>query len=751
MEQNRPTDQDLVRDGRGNTLKDTDELKVVVPLREKIVNKLVSKLEAQGEGRETVQIWLSGNSKRQDWLTRQRVLLEQFDEFIDPIYDATNDWSSTLHLPVTYTVCKTYHARMLAALLSIDPPFTVKARQAHNVDRAALIQELMRYTLQSWVNNNQGIEDVADAWIWSWITSGSGVLKSRWERRFTRFVDVVKKKQQVGVIAVPDPNTGSIVTIPQMKDIEEEEEVVKEVFNGPMLEFVPNEDVLIVGGNGDPQEADEVVHSSYMTASQLWQLVDQGIFKKEAVEETIKGGETRKSGDITQSIKMQQMDSSGFGMLDSEIDHPRYQVLERYARIDVDGSGIASDVILWVAKESEQILRATYLYRTNKTGLRPFFKIDFHKRHGMDVGIGLPELLYTLQREIDAAHNMKIDFGLISSMPFGFFRATSSLSDERMPLEPGVLIPLDNPQTDVFFPQLGNRSVFNAQEEQALYNQIERMTSISDISLGIVGGQGAARTATGARALLGESNANLDVYLRRMNRGWKRALVYLFHMLQDKVPAGFQFRILGDDGSMYWEEVKDPKILQGMYDFELEGASANSNKQIQIEQAGQVLQTIANPLFMQMGIVNPLNVYNAIKNAFQVQGVKDFSKFITKPQGLSRIYTPEELANATLSGVDIPLDPTQDLQGFLTFFQHIVDHDELLGQFNEEQTVRLARKAMEAQQLMQALKAQQAQVANAQQMSMNASMASSPTPQGAGQAQASGQQAAPPAGAEQAG
>lgn len=742
------TDQDVLRDGRQKPLKDTEELEVVVPLRDQSLERLAVKLEELGEDQKTVSNWRQANNQRQVWLDRQQMLMETFDEFIEPIYDATNDWSSTLHLPTVLTVCKTFHARFLAALLSIDPPFTVKSRQSANVDRAALIQELMRYLLASWVNKYQGIEEVADAWLWSWVTSGSGILKARWHKSYTRFLDVVEEEESLGQAIVPDASSLSgLLTIHSKKKKEKEKEVVIETFNGPMLEFCPNEDVVIIGGQGDPQEADEVIHSTYMTASELWSLVDQGIFRQEAVEKIIEAGRNYRSQEPTSMREQQVQYEAGSGGLDKQFERDRYQILERHCRVDVNGSGIVSDIIIWTHARLGTILRATYLYRVMKTGLRPFFKIDFHKRFGADVGVGLPELLYTLAREIDAVHNMKVDFGLISSMPFGFFRATSSLQDERMPLEPGVLIPLDNPQTDVFFPNLGNRTGFTAQEEQMLYQQIERLTSISDMSLGVIGGQGAARTATGARALLGESNANLDVYLRRMNRGWKRALVYLFHMLQERLPDGFQFRVLGDDGNMYWEEIKSRDELAGMYDFELEPNSANSNKQIQIEQAQQIVQTVSNPFYIQTGMVTPLNIYAAVKNLFQAMGVKDFSKYLTKPQGQTRIYTPEEIANATLAGIDIPLGPEQDLQGFLTFFQHLHDHDELLGHFSPEQTIKLAKKAQEAQNMLSSMQAQQAQVANAQQQQMNATMAR-PTPQGLGAAQGAPAPAAsaPPSG-----
>jgi hypothetical protein len=740
----RSDDAALVQEGRSKTLGDVaegldgSEVAVEVPLRERVVKKLYKKLADNQEGLRTRELWILGNSERQEWLSKMRAMLQTFDEFVEPIYDATNDWSSTLHLPVTYTAAKTYHARMFAAIMSIDPPFTVKARQAHNVDRAHLIQELMGYALREWANNRKGVEAEVDKWVWRWVTQGSGILKSRWDRRFVRYVDVVEQEKIAGNVMTLDPGgSGEMIAMPVRVKEEVEKEVLQEVFNGPALEAVPIEDVLLVG-SGDPQLADDVIHSYYLTASELLSYADQAVFDRDAVERMLASGRNYKDAEVTNAIKLQMAASSGTGQLDKQIDVPRYQILERYARLDVDGSGIASEVVLWVHEHTGELLRATYLHRINKAGLRPFHKIDFHMREGQFYGVGLPELMYSLQREIDAVHNMRMDFGLISSIPFGFYRASSSMKEERMPLEPGVMIPLDNPGQDVFFPNIGGKTGFLSQEEQGLYSFVERMTSISDLSLGVIGGQGAARTATGARALLGESNANLDIYLRRLNQGWTSAIRYLFKQLQDKLPDGFQFRLLGDDGNDFWGTVRSKAEIAGEFDFILEGNSSNSNKAIQIEQANSIVMSIMNPLLLQMGIVSAGNIYEAMKNKLKIEGVKDWARFITKPQGHEVVYTPEQLANAILAGIPVRLTPQQDLQGFIDFFNEIVAKDELLGQFSTEQTVKLAQAAQEAQGMIEAMAAQQAQQANAQQMAMNASGGGAPSMAGAGMAQGAG-------------
>ena len=361
------------------------------------------------------------------------------------------------------------------------------------------------------------------------------------------------------------------------------------------------------------------------------------------------------------------------------------------------------------------------------TGKRPFAVADFHRRTNTQNPVGLVELMYTLQKELDTIHNMRVDFGLLSTLPFGFYRASSSMSQERIPLEPGAMIPVDNPQADVFFPNLGNRTSFGFQEENSLYSYIERMTSISDLSLGILGNQGSSRTATGARITAGENNANLDVYLKRVNRGFKKMLKGVFEMLQMRIEPGFQFRLLGDDGANYWATVKSREEIAGMYDFELESASAASNRSVQVDVASQIYQATQNMLDIQLGLITPAERFEAVKNYYQALGIKNWSRFVRKPDGAVRKYTPEEVMNRVLSGQDVRLGPEQDLQGIIEYAQYIIDNDDLLGQFTEEQAIAVRRKQMEAQQMAEAVKQAAAQAANANQMQQNAAMSQQQT------------------------
>ena len=204
-----------------------------------------------------------------------------------------------------------------------------------------------------------------------------------------------------------------------------------------------------------------------------------------------------------------------------------------------------------------------------------------------------------------------------------------------------------------------------------------------------------------------------------MNRGWKRALNYVWAMVQHRLEPDFQFRIQGDDGEGYFRRIKSRDEISGKFDFELEANSANSNKQIQIEQANMIYQATANPIDIQLGIVTPTERYEAVAHMFKVNGIKDVSKFARKPQGAPRALTPLEMADRILHGMPVEILPTEDLQGFIQLVQHIMETEELLGQFGSNDIAALVAKAQEAEAMLGALQQAQAQQSAAAQQSMN--------------------------------
>ncbi len=690
------------------------------PLRDQIPMKLRQRLIDKDVGESISRMWTIGNSDRQEWLERRTGELSEWDEFVLPSAEGAFELSSDLHVPVTFTVAKVMHARLLQALVGIDPPFDVKARTKNLESQEASVKNVMRYAIYKWGNRYKGEESVLDKWVWDFVTAGSAVHKRSWDIKYTSYLDVQEVPVQDMPEEVVDEQTGEIFTRPSFRIEEQEVPVTIKQIDGPKSEFVNMEDFLIIGGCGDVQDADACIHRQFVTASELHQLADQGIFDSSAVKNVIEGAEDLKAGSIPSSRKQDQAENAGQSKLDVVTDLDRYEILEAYVTMDDNDDGLDSEIVVWVHKRTREILRATYLYRINQAGERPFFKGDFHLREGQTYGIGIVEILHPITQEIDAIHNMRIEAGLLSTLPFGFYRPTSNIEPKTITFEPGMLIPVDDPQRDVFFPNLGNRTSFGFQEEEALMTMVERLTSISDLTLGAVtGAQGATRTATGTRALVAESNANLSVHLRRLNRAWTASINYLFHMLQQRMPPELAFRLDGEEGAAEFIEI-DKEDIVGDFDLQVSSNSETSNPSVRVEKASMVFQTVNNPLFLQTGVVTPGNQYEALKNLLQSMEIREFSRFITKPSEVTHVLLPHEEADRILRGIDMQVIPQMDHAGFIKYVDNIIANGELLGMYSPG-----ALEALEAQkqahvQMQDSLKQQQAQQANVQQMQVNA-------------------------------
>jgi hypothetical protein len=698
-----------------------------VPLRDQITRKLFDTLVEKGFGKKVDEAWRMSSADMSTFLERQQVYLKDLDEHLESSGEAPFSGSSNLHIPMPFIVSKTYHARFLSAILGVDPPFSIKARREDSVDNVALIEDFMRYTLSDWANYNRGCDETVDRWIWNWVTTGTGIMKVRWDRDFARFMDVETIPFEAPPLEVIGPD-GNMVLEQQIRF--EEREVMRtiEKFAGPCLSIVQLEDFRMFGGNGDPDLAEMVMERCFMTASDLWSRVDQKIFDEDAVERVIRGGENMKSAADGANIKTQRTQNAGKGSVDNEFDLDKYEVIECYAKVDVDGSGMNSDVIAWVNPNTGELLRATYLQRVIPTGERPYAVAHFHKRQDEEYGLGLLEILHPLSVELDAMHNMRIDFGMITNNPIGFYRASSSLDPETIQMEPGMLLPVDDPQRDIYFPQRPNSTAFGAQEEQAIQSYIERLVGLSDLSYGVQSGtQGATRTASGVRALIGESNSNLDVHLRRLNRAWRKVLRTVWNMTKLRVDPQLVFNVTGDNGENMLRQLT-PYSLSMDIDFELSANSANSNKAVQTEVSQQIMSITSNPLYIQLGLVTPNEVYNATKSYLAALGVRDIHRYIKKPQGHSLNLQPDEEFQRVIRGHQVPVTPEMDHAGFIAFGEEMLAQQQKQQTLDEEQIQALIGQMKEHEAMQQALDQQAAQQAVASQMQANAAQSQQQAP-----------------------
>ena len=710
---------EVVKTERKNALGPDSE----APLSEQSNQKLLRNLNKDKVGGLVTENWTKESANLSEYLKRQASQLDLLDNFSQAIGEHNPfGGSSNLHVPMPFTVCKTYHARFMSGLLDIDPPFSVKARREDGTDAIQPIEDLMKFTLFSWSNRGEGIDETLDTWVWNWCTTGTGIIKNRWLVEYEKYVDVEKKFTAARPKLVEDEQ-GNLIEVPQWTTEEKEVEKVERTQYCPQYDIVNNEDIVIVNGEGDPDKADMVLHRVYMSASELWTGVDRGIYEADVVEAIIQSGGSNPLSPGDQGSEIKQLrkikaGSTSFGTSGRDV----YEVIEACMKWDVDGSGIVTEIVLLVEKQSSKILRATYLRRIAKDGNRPYAVAHFHRRPGEPFGVGLLEILSPLSKELDLMHNTRIDNVLLQSTPFYLYRRTAGVDPDNVILEPGAGIPVTNTD-DIVFPQLPNRTQFTAQEENVVTSYVERLTGISDLALGVLSStQGATRTATGARALMGENNTNLSIHLRRLNRGFTRLLQNTWCMLKNKVEPGFAFRVIGDDGRDIFRKVND--VVMGVdVDFDISANSTNSNKAVQSEVGQFLMQLTQNPLYLQAGLSDPGKMYAAAKFYLNTVGVKDVHRFLTCPVGYDYQPSVQEEFMRVISGIPVNVTPGMDHEKAVAFFNSIIQSQTEVqdpqGKLNDEQMNAVQDQLKQHMAMMNAMQQQQAQQMAQQQMFQN--------------------------------
>lgn len=595
---------------------------------------------------------------RQKWMARQSEYLGSWDDFVT--YHRKGLWeeSSNLHLPLTLQILQAVHARFKEAIFSVMPWWVLLPVEKMDAERLKNIDTVMNWSVKSYVNHKKGIDTVIDDWLWDTIGVGWGVVKRRWaliQRKAIILEDVTpeEKEQNMDNLEMlaemkAKEEMGETLTEEEGEVVAKEVEKIIKVFDGPIIERWPHEDFLMPGHFNDVSDLDEphIIGFDYrLSKSDFLYQSHIGLLKKEWCEKVFQKAGVREPGQVSTSLygqddlKRRQDAFQGVETIDAKAGLSNLKMTEFMLRYDIDEDGYNEEVVVQWNEDTNQICGFNFLDRLTKTGKRPVHKADFIRRPGRAYSLGLIEVLYPLNKELDEMHNMRMDFGTLSNIPFFFFRAGSGMKPEKMRLEPGAGIPLDDPQNDINFPRLNNSTVWGFQEEQNLVSWAEKVTSITSMNSGIPSQRvGASRTSSGLNSLLNESNLNLNVKLGRFKNAYASLLKGHLGDLQQRMPNDLKVRVLGSDANLEFGMAGEPMFITptrediaGQVDFFICANSTNSNRELEQQKAMQHMQLLLNPYFLQSGIVQPQNAYEAIRNVLEKNGQMGIDKLLTAP------------------------------------------------------------------------------------------------------------------------
>ena len=596
-----------------------------------------------------------------NWYEKYKVYLSSYDDFITSSRKGKFSEVPNIQIPIIFEKKKALHSRIYKSLFAVRPWYQLIPLEKLDKDRVDKVDKIMHWALVNYINKNKGIKSTIDSWISTIIDAGHGILKLRWDNIIRKVLKVVMKNPEE--LDLTEEEASQLLE-GEVESIAKEEESIETIFEGPMLEVVRPYEILFPDTFTDPTDLDEphiVVHMLHMSEHDLNIRAKSGLFDKKAVNEVI-GGSTDNYlwfESLATGIRQREDRYAGVKTVGAHSKEDVYTVYETYMRYDIDGDGLAEEIIVWYAPHQKQILRWTYLDRVTQMGTRPFVKCDLIPRDGRGRGIGLPEMLYNIQTEVNIIHNQRVEAGQLTNKPWGLVRAGSGLKAEEIEVESGILIPVDD-VNDIRLMDSPNLTNWGFQEESLLNQYADRISGITDLHMGLVPDKvGGTRTATGTAQMLNEGNMQIDILIERIQRSYGRLLKLIHGMLAEKLPEGIEYRVIGSDGRQSVDQSGAPIVerltsrdeIAGKYDFELIANSQSTNRELE-KQNGMLLgQVLLNPILLQTGIVGPDNIYNIIKNLLEKYQVLSVDSFITKPQFVDKPLTVGEEIAAINQGI----------------------------------------------------------------------------------------------------
>ena len=606
------------------------------------------------------------------------------------------------------------------AMLAERPAITPKAIRKSDAEREGIIAELLDFQFFSEAHGETAVGDAAD----QFVNDPSVTIFIPWVREErptteTRLFDPIPPdvppqvyfeglvQQTFGTrtfiaadggwdFEVADDDQVKRVRFWTRKDnmVEMEIRQISTVHDGPVPIVKEYDDVLYptraanlqIPGPSNPNGATHVILRSFPTVDEIRRLERSGFYDMmDAADKDALDGLSRSGGDEEEKRQKDALAGKSDEKFRSDVQsHTGLTRLMCFDRFDIDGDGLDEDVIFWVLKESQTLLKVARLGDLYPMAppRRPLAGGSFLPVTARYDGISLLEMLDGLHDAAKALIDQSIDSGTIANSPFGFYRAVSSVKPETIRMLPGELYPLGDPDRDINFPVIGNPQAqgFNLNMLTIIGQMQERVSVIGDLQFGRVpaGKSSALRTVGGLALLTGQGEARPERILRRFFQMWTEVFAQMHELNRRFLPKDKQFRVMGyrSEAEDPYRTVADPAELRGRFTFQFKANILNVSKQA-LQQSLQALMSIyVSSLAIDMGILQPDGLYRLLRDFGQAFG-QDGDKYLSAPSPDSlqpKIFAEQAISEILTDRIPEGV-PAEGAQAHLERLEQFINED----------------------------------------------------------------------------
>lgn len=436
----------------------------------------------------------------------------------------------------------------------------------------------------------------------------------------------------------------------------------------PDVALVEPEKIYVPSTTGvNPQSAAWICHEFDMNFDEVKACAEYKEWDIEGINEI--GGYVDYD---SRNLTMQQLDmKEGIDRLNGPNNIVRIQ--EWYGWMDLDGDGRKEKVCVTIAPDFKKVMRKIGLPFDN--GKWPFVKFYYELTTDRWFSHrGIVEIAEDLIKEIDIQHNMKVDYGMTNLSPTKLYRA-GMVNPNLLTGAPNQAIPVrgSNPLNDtlsVLNNHNPNIDFSYEREQQILESKVEELIGQIDYTLQSQINRRQPRTLGEVEMQQQAANTVFTLDSDMFRTQFSELFEMIWELWCQYGNDQEEFMYFGENG---WEKIRLSKEeVQGKYRFTVRGNDQNTNPNVKLQKAQQVIQTVTNPVLLQTGVITPPQIIAGLKRFFQTLDIEGWEQFINiqpppppQPPPVGTIVEPkfDDLMEGEQAQVLASLGIKPDIQG----------------------------------------------------------------------------------------
>lgn len=300
---------------------------------------------------------------------------------------------------------------------------------------------------------------------------------------------------------------------------------------------------------------------------------------------------------------------------------------------------------------------------------RPFVNDYFQPDDtGRRAGLGVYEMMDSLQKCYDAVFNNYVYGEELSNNPIGFYSPTGNMRDEKIKIQKGYLYPTSDTNSVKLFsfpqPNESSRALMDLVQQWAQF-----MFGISDYAAGMQSDIDPSASGKKVQLIVEQGNVRLNMIIKRKNNTLKEIFKRWFLLYRDNMPPNKFMRIAGESNDPWKFEAINYEdfALQNIPDFELTGNILNANKQLEANKAIAIYQLLVTNVMFNPATQQGLKAYTQLsKWLIDKIGDAQLSNFVGGADDEGVVLTPEEENALMLQGEeDVQPHQGEDIQHHL--------------------------------------------------------------------------------------